>query len=146
MVADGASDPREGTAALPEKRDPNIVKSWWAFQPIKPTSPPTFDTKDRFATWVETDIDRFIARKWTPTELRPMHDAEPGPFLRRLTFDLTGLPPKHEETEAFTQAWRTVHDKRPLIASAIDRLLKSPAYGERWGGIGSTWRGMPIKR
>jgi len=96
----------------------------WSFQPVRRPSLPVVKGRK----WVQTPIDAFILAGLEKKGLRPAPPADRRTLLRRATFDLTGLPPTPEELEAFLadrtpDAWRKV----------IERLLASPAYGERWG-------------
>ena len=78
--------------------------------------------------WPINDIDRFILARLEAEGLSPVRDADKLALIRRVTFDLTGLPPTPEEIEAF------VADRSPdAFERVVDRLLASPAYGERWG-------------
>ena len=82
----------------------------------------------RDTAWVRSPIDAFILAKVEATRLRPAPSADKYARLRRVTFDLTGLPPTPEEIDAF------VSDGSPsAFERVVDRLLRSPAYGERWG-------------
>ena len=75
-----------------------------------------------------TAVDRFVLAKLEAKGLALSPEADRRTLLRRLTFDLLGLPPTPDEVEAF------VNDKRPdAYERVVDRLLSSPAYGERWG-------------
>ena len=99
------------------------AKSHWAFQPVGRPVPPTTGSD-----WPRNAIDQFVLAKLTAAKLSPAPAAHRVTLLRRVTFDLIGLPPSPEEIAAFTsddspQAWERV----------IDRLLASPHYGERWG-------------
>jgi hypothetical protein len=95
----------------------------WAFQAVKVVDPPMDPTG-----WGEQPIDRFIAASLREYRLTPVAPADARTLLRRVTYDLTGLPPTPEESESF------VRDSSPgAYASLVDRLLASPAYGERWG-------------
>lgn len=99
-------------------RDPNH----WSFQPVKGPEVPTV------AGPVESPIDAFIRAKLNTAGLEPATPADKTALIRRVTFDLTGLPPTPEEIGAF------LADERPTAyAELIDRLLASPGYGERWG-------------
>ncbi len=101
-------------------RDPNH----WAFQPIKhPALPPVQDT-----TWSRTGMDRFILAKLEAMGQRPTEPADRRTLIRRLTFDLTGLPPTPAEIAMFL-----ADDAPDADVRLVDRLLASPAYGERWG-------------
>jgi hypothetical protein len=102
-------------------------KPFWSFQPIADPRPPA--VKD--ATWAISPLDRFILAKLEEKGLRPARPADPRMLIRRLTFDLTGLPPTPEEIDAFCQS--AIRNPKSAIAEAVDRLLASPAYGERWG-------------
>jgi hypothetical protein len=96
----------------------------WAFQPIhRPRVPPVQDTE-----WVVTPVDAFILGALEAKGLKPAAPADRRTLLRRATFDLIGLPPSAEEITAFEA------DPAPdAFAKVLDRLLASPAYGERWG-------------
>jgi hypothetical protein len=98
--------------------------SHWAFQPV--SSPAIPAVKD--PRWVHNPIDAFIAAGHEARGLTPAPEASRRVLIRRLTFDLTGLPPTPAEVEAF------VSDPRPDAYERLaDRLLASPHYGERWG-------------
>ncbi len=99
-------------------------RQFWSFQPVR--NPPLPEVKNR--TWVQSPVDRFILSKLEETGIEPARPADRRTLLRRVTFDLTGLPPTPEEIEAF------LADSSPdAFAHVVDRLLASPAYGERWG-------------
>ena len=96
----------------------------WAFEPIRDVAPPVVQDK----AWLKSSIDPFIKAKQEAAGLRPAVMADKLTLIRRARFDLTGLPPTPEEVQAFEQ------DVSPqAFESLVDRLLKSPAYGERWG-------------
>ena len=128
----GAPDPRVNTITKINskitKEDIQQAKdSFWAYQkPVKNT-PPAIDN----ASWPRSDVDRFVLAKLEQAELKPAADAEPWKVLRRLTFDLIGLPPTPEQTTSFTSAWKRSPER--AIASVVDRLLETKQYGERWG-------------
>jgi hypothetical protein len=95
----------------------------WAFEPVRAVEPPPDPSG-----WAEHPVDRFVAGRWRAEGLTPVGQADRRTLIRRLTFDLTGLPPTPEETAAF------LADDRPdACERLVDRLLASPAYGERWG-------------
>ena len=99
----------------------------WAFQPRKDPTPPAFTTAADKA-WVKTPIDAFLLAGLKKAGLRPAPAADRATLIRRVTFDLTGLPPTPEEIDGFVadrsaKAWEKV----------VDRLLASPHYGEQWG-------------
>jgi Protein of unknown function (DUF1553)/Protein of unknown function (DUF1549)/Planctomycete cytochrome C len=98
-------------------------ESHWAFEAVRKVSAPADDSG-----WAENPIDRFIAAKWREQGVRPARPAEPAALLRRVYFDLVGLPPSPEEMSAF------LCDSSPdAWARVVERLLASPRYGERWG-------------
>jgi hypothetical protein len=98
-------------------------RSHWSFQ--KPTRPALPAVRD--ASWVRTPVDAFILARLEKAALRPAPEAARATLLRRVTFDLTGLPPTPEELDAF------LSDTRPdAYERVVERLLASPHYGERW--------------
>ena len=103
---------------------PQRESDHWAFQPIvRPGVPHAVD-----ATWVRTPVDAFIANTHVEAGLTHAADASRVTLVRRLYLDLLGLPPTPREVEAFLK------DQSPKAwENLVDRLLKSPHYGERWG-------------
>jgi hypothetical protein len=98
-------------------------RDWWSFQP--PVRPDVPDLKD---PWIKTQIDAFVLRSLRSRKLEPSPSASKLTLLRRVTFDLIGLPPTPNEVDAF------LSDESPdAYNNVVDRLLKSPRYGERWG-------------
>ncbi|HWW01869.1 MAG TPA: PSD1 and planctomycete cytochrome C domain-containing protein [Candidatus Acidoferrum sp.] len=96
----------------------------WAFQPIHKPSLPAV----KHPAWVETPLDDFVLAELEKKHLKPAPPANRQTLIRRVTYDLTGLPPTYAEVEAFLK------DKRPdAYSRLVDRLLASPHYGERWG-------------
>lgn len=101
-------------------------RSWWSFQPVaKPAVPAKSDPK------VRNPIDAFVSAKLTENKLAFSAEADPGTLIRRLSYDLIGLPPTPKEVEAFVA--RSAVDKDAAYLELVERLLASPAYGERWG-------------
>lgn len=99
-------------------------KAHWAFQPISAPNVPAVNNLD----WSRTSIDRFLYAAMTAQNLKPNELADRATLLRRVTYDLTGLPPTPDELEQFLTT------KDPLAwERVVDRLLASPHYGERWG-------------
>ncbi len=112
-------------ANVNEAKDPftPAQRKYWAFQPVKRVDPPAV----RDAQWAASPIDRFILAKLESKGLKPNPPADRVTLIRRLSFDLTGLPPTPEEVDAF------VNDRSPdAYEKVVDRLLASPHYGERW--------------
>jgi hypothetical protein len=99
-------------------------REFWAFKPVvKPEVPTVSDP-----AWVRSPIDAFILARLEREKLKPAPPADKGTLIRRLTYDLTGLPPTPEEVRAFRA------DKSPdAYEKLVERLLASPHYGERWG-------------
>ncbi len=97
---------------------------FWVWQPMQtPNLPPIHN-----ADWVNNDIDYFILSQLEQAHIKPSRDAERTAILRRLYFDLIGLPPTADEVKAFIQ------NKNPQATEhAVDQLLESPHFGERWG-------------
>ena len=107
-------------------------KQWWSFQPIRSPALPKVNGE-----WAQTDIDRFIQAASEAEGLSPAGNAEPHALIRRLSFVLTGLPPTPEETAAFVQV--AEGDRRAAIVNAVERLLASPHFGERWARHWMDW-------
>jgi hypothetical protein len=111
----GAADPRDGSAA--SAIDWSKARGFWAFKPVvKPAVPSGPEVNP---------IDRFVRARLTEKGLTPVGLADKRALVRRVTIDLTGLPPKPEEVEAFLK-----DDSPEAYAKLVDRLLGSPAYGE----------------
>ena len=114
-------------AATAETKPPPDAYKHWAFQQPRAVTPPAVKNKE----WPQTDIDRFILAKLEAAGRKPSAPADPRTLIRRMSFDLTGLPPTYEEVEQFAAA--AARNRRAAVAQLIDRLLASPRYGERWG-------------
>ncbi|MBI1833008.1 MAG: DUF1549 domain-containing protein, partial [Planctomycetes bacterium] len=98
-------------------------KSHWAFQPVRRPDVPAFKDK----AWLRNPIDAFILARLEKATITPNKDAERAMLIRRLKFDLLGLPPTPEEVDAF------VKDSDPLAyEKLVDKYLASPHFGERW--------------
>jgi mono/diheme cytochrome c family protein len=125
----GAPDPRDAVAT---PRNPPVDieagRRFWSFQ--KPVGHPIPATKD--LTWPKRDIDRFILVALESAGLGPSLDAEPSTLLRRLHFDLAGLPPTPRTVEAFRQRVKTDGIDAAMEVE-VDTLLASKYFGERWG-------------
>jgi Protein of unknown function (DUF1553)/Protein of unknown function (DUF1549)/Planctomycete cytochrome C len=96
----------------------------WAWRPLAvPVVPAVKDS-----TWARSNVDRFLLSRLEAKSLRPAPATDRGTLLRRLSFDLVGLPPTPDEIEAFRA------DARPdAVERQVDRLMASPRFGERWG-------------
>ena len=139
-VAMGAPDPRESATAKPaaggdgaavelpagelSKADIEKGRSWWAYVAPKPQQAPVVKN----AAWPSDDIDRFVLASMESKGLAPVKDAAAVDLVRRVTFDLTGLPPTPTEVAAF------LRDKQPgAYERLVDRLLGTRAFAEHWG-------------
>ena len=126
-VARGAPWPNEVAGAMirqggitPEDR------AFWSLQPVRHLAPPHVHDRN----WVRSPVDSWILSGLESKGLRPASSADRRTLIRRANFDLTGLPPTPAEVEAF------LSDSSPdAFAKVVDRLLASPAYGERWGRL-----------
>jgi mono/diheme cytochrome c family protein len=109
-----------------ETNDKRADQTWWSLQPLANPEPPL--PKNIPAAWSKSPIDRFVYAQLAERNLSPSSPADRRTLMRRVTYDLTGLPPTPEEVEAF------VNDKTPnTYEKLVDRLLASPRYGEQWG-------------
>ena len=117
-IAAGAKWPAD--RVLKERKGP-----WWSLEPlVRPAVPPL---SPQAAAWCRTPVDRFIRAELSEQKLAPNPEADRRTLIRRLFFDLIGLPPSAEEVEAF------VNDSDPqAYEQLVDRLLASQHYGERW--------------
>ncbi|MDB5391390.1 MAG: hypothetical protein JWM11_7036, partial [Planctomycetaceae bacterium] len=122
-VRRGAPDPRVTNARI-GGMSAEEARRWWAFQPLRPITAPV--VKD--LSWPATDLDRFILAQQEQRGLTHNAPADKRTLIRRATFDLTGLPPTTEEIAAFL-----TDESQDAFAKVVDRLLSTPAYGERWG-------------
>jgi cytochrome c553 len=121
----GAVDPRDRTDSASQRRriDIQAGKRFWAFQPPRRHEAPAVSTK----AWARRKIDYFLLSRLEQAHLKPSPDADRRTWIRRVTFDLVGLPPTPEEVEAFvSDAVPAAHEK------VVERLLASPHFGERW--------------
>ncbi|MGN6134854.1 MAG: PSD1 and planctomycete cytochrome C domain-containing protein [Aureliella sp.] len=119
----GAIDPRSDSPKAGKKKyDPEAAKSWWAWQPRNRVTPPPVSDE----SWVRTPLDRFVLSALDRQGLHPVPDADRATLVRRLAFDLTGLPPTVPELYDYALS----PSPRPL-EDLVDRYLDSPAYGER---------------
>ena len=119
----GAPAPAEEEASAPRSRGRDEARRHWAFQPVARVAPPKVED----AAWVKSPVDAFVLAKLEGRGWTPAPPADRADWIRRVTFDLTGLPPTPEEVEAFEEDTSPDADER-----LVDRLLASPRYGERW--------------
>ena len=127
----GAPDPRVGAGVVVHSKvTPEDIakgKEFWSFKaPVK--TPPK---SSEHSTWASTEIDRHVSQAWDQQGLAPAKDAEPETLVRRLYFDLIGLPPTVKELVTFVANWRS--NPESAISQTVDALLQRPQFGERWG-------------
>jgi len=124
----GAPDPREEAAHVQAKLpDAPLEHDWWAYQPL--ATPPI----PAATGWAWNTIDRFVEAAQLEMGIAVMEDAAAEALVRRLYFDLTGLPPTLEEQNAFSMALASGLDRREVIEQTVDRLLASDQFGVHWG-------------
>jgi hypothetical protein len=128
-VKDGARWPKEAAQTNPEPKSNTPLftpeqKAFWAFQPVREPSAPNIPNANSRAV---NPIDHFVLDRLRAAGLSPAAPADRRTLIRRITFDLTGLPPTPEEVDAFLK-----DTSAEAYSKVIDRLLASPAYGERW--------------
>jgi len=120
----GAHDPRTAGAGKQKKGiDLAEGRKFWAFQPVSNPKPPLV----KHAAWPLDALDHFILKPLEAKGIKPVSDADRYTWLRRVSLDLTGLPPTAKEIESFSK-----DSSSDAYANAVDRLLNSKAYGERW--------------
>ncbi len=122
----GAPDPRSGAMEAPSGKDAEGKLSGvdlWSLQPIQSPALPSVKQEN----WPQSGVDRFLLSKMEEVGVRPVQDASPEALLRRVSFDLTGLPPSLEDVRAFLK-----DPSEAAYQKYVDKLLKSPQFGERW--------------
>jgi hypothetical protein len=147
-IGDGARMPPEDSGDALSAEEVGVLRAWieqgakwpdgadgdvklagqdhWAYQPPKAHVPP--DVRD--VNWSRTAVDRFILARLDKEGLKPSAEFDRPRLLRRVALDITGIPPSVEDVDAF------VADERPdAYEQAVDRLLASPKYGERWAAM-----------
>ena len=105
----------------------NSTTTHWALKPPQVGQPPMVKQAD----WVRTDVDPFVLGRLEQLEWTPSPPAAPQIWLRRLSYDLLGLPPTAEEVESFLES--VAAEGEAAYRAAVDQLLQSPHFGERWG-------------
>jgi hypothetical protein len=127
-INDGAVLPEYKVAPRPASHqiDYESAQKFWSFQSLNSASVPAAGESD----WVRRPLDAFILARLSEHKLAPNPEADRATLLRRLTFDVIGLPPTPEELDTF------VNDQSPdATEKAVDRLLASPHFGERWARV-----------
>ena len=124
----GAPDPRVAEkVVLNTEIDIEEGKKFWSFQKPQRSKAPV--VKDK--SWPKSEVDQFVLAKLEEGGLEPAAAARADQLLRRLYFDLTGLPPTPDEIAAYGKAWRK--DPEAAYRAKVDELLASKQFGERWG-------------
>ena len=127
-VRRGAVFPGPTTSAPSKNKKIDFAKArqFWSFRPAKQMPLP----KTTQTGWAKQRIDHFVLSSMEQKQLKPSAEADRASLLRRLSFNLTGLPPTPDEVSAF------VNDQSPkAYDAAVERLLKSPHFGERWARV-----------
>jgi hypothetical protein len=129
--------PKHGARLAPEEIA--VLEKWisegaeweehWAFMAPTETEVGSLENE----AWVSQPLDRFVLKKIEDTDLTPSPEAGAAEWLRRVSFDLTGLPPTVEDVKALEAIWET--DGARAREEVVDKLLDSPAYGERWATV-----------
>jgi hypothetical protein len=125
-VKRGAPDPRT-TESLSKQKSDADKDTLWSLQPF--TNPSVPDVVDQ--SWPRNSLDRFVLSRMESATLKPTRDADSRVLVRRLYYDLIGLPPSFEQVEQFVAAHQ--EDGANAIEHLIDTLLARPQFGERWG-------------
>ncbi len=121
-VKRGAPMPEGQAVAVEQKMEARM--DHWAFKPVNDSTAPAVAN----TSWPRTEVDRFVLAELEKNGLEPVADAAPTALLRRVSLDLTGLPPTAEQVTAFLAA-----PSESRLDGVIDELMKSPQFGERWG-------------
>ncbi|HTB79356.1 MAG TPA: PSD1 and planctomycete cytochrome C domain-containing protein [Opitutaceae bacterium] len=122
-VRRGAPDPRSGAAKGSAPSYGGVGRQHWSFLPVKPPAIP----KVQDAAWCLNPIDNFVLARLEAENMKPNPPADRRIWLRRVTFDLIGLPPTEADLQAFV-----ADDSPQAYDKVVDRLLASPQYGEHW--------------
>jgi len=126
-IQQGAADPRVAESSASPKPTGMSIKDgsrFWSFLPVSNPKIPSV----RAETWIKNPVDAFVLSKLDDVDLHPAPPADKRTLIRRISFDLIGLPPTPEEVNAFL-----LDDSPNAYSKLVDRLLESPHYGERWG-------------
>lgn len=129
---DAVRDWISGGASWPDGRrleEPAVSDfDWWSLKPVvRPSVPETASKHADFGDWMRNDVDAFVAQRLLEHGLRPSKEADRPTLIRRVCYDLTGLPPTPEQLDAFVNDGRIDAYER-----LVDELLDSPRYGEHW--------------
>ena len=127
-IAMGAPDPRAGEMVEVVKADDfEKAREYWSFRPVQKPKLPVIANPQ----WPRRDLDHFVAARLSRQDMSPAGDAEPRRLVRRLYFDLVGLPPSPEEMDRWSRRLRS--NRQEGLTALVDELLASAHFGERWG-------------
>lgn len=130
-IAMGAPWPQAEVAAAKVPHKPGTItqedRQWWAFQPVKEPKVPATP-----AAAARNPIDNFVQARLAESGLHPSPEASPAELIRRVTLDLTGLPPTPERVAQFIAECKAAGSSQSAYDRLVDELLASPRYGERW--------------
>ncbi len=135
-IADGAYFPSEPLDPYSMTTDRRAGFDWWSLQPLSAVIPPTPEGLP--IAWSKNPIDRFVYAKLVEKELHNSPPADPRTLIRRITYDVIGLPPTPAEVADFLVECKTETESPEQVGehayeALVDRLLASPKYGEHWG-------------
>lgn len=131
-IQSGAEWPEAAEAGSAHKNDQAASKHW-SFQPISHPQVPASQ-----GAWSAHPIDRFLEKARRDRDVKVGQDAPPRVVLRRLSYDLLGLPPSEQDVREFQTRWHRIGPERS-VSEAVDQLLARPEYGERWGRRWMDW-------
>ena len=114
-------------AGMGEERPDDVAEDHWSFRQIVRSRVPRVSASG----WLQTPIDAFVLSKLESAGLGPAQPATPRQLVRRISFDLVGLPPTRADVESFERSWSV--NRGAAIGQLVDRLVSSPHHGERWG-------------
>ncbi|MCU0706911.1 MAG: PSD1 and planctomycete cytochrome C domain-containing protein, partial [Pirellula sp.] len=127
----GAPDPRVQVGVVVHSRvspeDIEQSKSFWSFRAPERRSP----DPGKYADWAISAIDRYIASCWSDQGVEPTPDCDPEILVRRIAFDIVGLPPTPKQRQSFLT--KSKKDMDGAVSDLVEELLASPHFGERWG-------------
>ena len=125
-VAIGAPDPRESTITAPAPTGMSLEdgREFWSLQPVADPAVPSVKNP----SWVRNPVDAFVLASLEQSGLTPSPESDRRTWIRRVSFNLTGLPPTPSEVEDFL-----LDDSPAAYSQVVERLLMSPQYGVRWG-------------
>jgi cytochrome c553 len=120
----GAPDPRDGDATMPDaSEDTAAAEPLWSLQPVVAVEPPPVQDNQ----WPRSGVDHFVLAKLEQEGLSAVQAATPQNLIRRVSFDLTGLPPAVDDVESFA-----ADASEQAFEQYVDHLIASPQFGERW--------------